>query len=109
MSALITSRITGAVLVMTAGVAAIIAATQRWAGCPRPGFDAQSCAQLEDHQYDAQFPSDPWVPVGHAAEWEGIGYLLLAVGLCLVGAGTRRVWWRTLMQLMLGASLAVIG
>ncbi len=109
MSALFVSRVAGALLVVSAGVAAIVAATRRWASCPFPDFDTAACSTVQDHLYDAQFPSDPWVPIGNAAQWEGVGYLLLAAGLCVVGGGTRRVWWRTLMQLALGALLGVIG
>lgn len=99
MSAQIVSRVCGALLVVMAGLAAIVAATQRWASCPLPDFDTAACVTVQDHLYDAQFPSDPWVPIGNAAQWEGVGYLLLAAGLCFVGRGSRRVWWRTATQL----------
>lgn len=65
------------VLLIGSGALMIVAARERWWPACRPGdFDAPDCMRLQDHQYDFIAPTQPWVPVGAAAQ-VGAGSLLL--------------------------------
>lgn len=65
------------------GALMFAASWQRWA---RPCLDESpaACEQREDHLYDFLPPSDPWEPVGHAAELGGLSLLVLALVLVLL-------------------------
>ena len=109
------------VAVALAGAAALTyaAAWERWwPGCPRGGFDSDACVRLQSHDYDFQLPSDPWVPVGQAAELYGVALLALAVAAALLPTVLRPDrpagggWWRvfaTLVAVVPAGSLALLG
>lgn len=81
------------------GILAYLAAWQRWSGvCPRGGFDEPACLKRQDHRYDYQWPSNPWDPIGDAAQLYGLSVLLLAVAafalpFLLTPAYPRRTLW----------------
>ncbi len=68
-----------------AGALSVAAAAQRWwPACKRGDFDAVACLKLQDHLYDYVAPTDPWVPLGGAAQLAGVAMVLLAVGVTLL-------------------------
>ena len=70
-------------LMSASGVLMILSARERWwPACRLGDFDAPDCSSLQDHLYDFMLPSEPWVPVGAAAQ-VGAGALLL-LGLALL-------------------------
>ncbi|TIC89111.1 hypothetical protein E8D34_00985 [Nocardioides sp. GY 10113] len=75
------------VSVSLAGAAGLTfaAAWQRWwPACPRGGFDSAACLAVQSHEYDYLVPSDPWVPIGRAAELAGASLLVLAVAAAVL-------------------------
>ncbi|GAA4748639.1 hypothetical protein GCM10023350_36970 [Nocardioides endophyticus] len=113
------------VAVALAGAAAMTyaAAWQRWwPACPRGGFDSDACLRLQSHEYDFQFPGDPWMPIGQAAELYGGALLALAVAAALLptvlppdrprrhtGVGVRWRRFATLVAVVPAVSLALLG
>ncbi|MDH2416222.1 hypothetical protein [Nocardioides sp. CER19] len=100
-------------MLLTASASATFAAAwQRWwPACHRGRFDVARCVRLQDHEYDYLVPSDPWTPVGGAAELGGIGLILLAgaallLPLALVPPSHRVL--RSLVALVPAASLALV-
>ncbi len=95
------------VLLSGSGVLMILAARERWwPACRLGDFDAPDCLTLQDHRYDFLAPSEPWVPVGAAAQVGAGSMVLLSLALLflpwlLAGAN------RTAVTLPLGAGLAV--
>ena len=74
-------------LLAAAGVLAIAAAAQRWwSACEIGAFDTSSCLRLQDNAYNYTVPSDSWVPVGSAAELQGVAMLFLAIAVLLLPA-----------------------
>jgi hypothetical protein len=113
-------RIVVAVALAASAALTFAAAWQRWwPACPRGGFDSDACLRLQSHEYDFQLPSDPWVPVGQAAELYGGALLALAVAAALLPtvlrpdrSGSDGVRWRvfaTLVAVVPALSLALLG
>lgn len=113
-------RITVAVALAGSATLTYAAAWQRWwPACPRGGFDSDACMRLQSHEYDFQLPTDPWVPVGQAAELYGGALLALAVAALLLPAvlrpdrsttdGGRWRVFATLVAVVPAASLALLG
>ena len=72
-------------LLALSGVLTVAASAQRWwPACPIGGFDGGDCPEMQDHAYDYVVPSDPWVPVGAAAEVHGVAMMLLAGAVMLL-------------------------
>lgn len=73
---------TGAALVAS-GALMYAASWQRWAGaCPwGQDQDTVACTVRQDHLYDFLLPTEPWRPVGSAAELAGASLLVLALAL----------------------------
>lgn len=80
------TRLAGAsALLALSGVLTVAASAQRWwPACAVGDFDTGDCVGLQDHAYDYVVPSDPWVPVGAAAQLHGVAMLLLAGAVLLL-------------------------
>jgi len=76
-------RVWVALTLMASGGLLYAASWQRWAGaCPWGGDrESQGCYTRMDHLYDFLPPSEPWMPVGVAAQLAGASMLVLAVAL----------------------------
>lgn len=63
----------------------IMSARERWwPACRLGDFDAPDCIRLQDHRYDFIAPSEPWVPVGAAAQLAAGALVLLGLALLLL-------------------------
>ncbi|MGN0063806.1 MAG: hypothetical protein ACI379_06155 [Nocardioides sp.] len=74
-------RLVVGLLLGLSGSLMIAASAQRWAA-PCPWGEPTSTPQCElrqDHRYDFLLPSDPWQPLGGAAQLAGWSLLVLAV------------------------------
>ncbi|KQV69709.1 hypothetical protein ASC64_07710 [Nocardioides sp. Root122] len=73
---------TGAALVAS-GTLMYAASWQRWAGACLWGQDQDTfaCNRRQDHLYDFLLPTEPWQPVGSAAELAGVSLIVLALAL----------------------------
>jgi peptidoglycan/LPS O-acetylase OafA/YrhL len=61
------------------------ASWERWAGaCPWGEPESGPCEVRQDHLYDFLAPSDPWQPVGDAAQLAGWSLLVLALSFALL-------------------------
>lgn len=93
-------------LLSGSGVLMIMAARERWwPACRLGDFDAPDCLTLQDHQYDFLLPSEPWVPIGAAAQVGAAALVLLSLALLFLPwllAGPHR----PAVTLTLGAVLA---
>lgn len=98
-------------LLASAGGFAVAAAQRWWPACPRGAFDSDACLRLQDHEFDYLYPSDPWTPVGTAAQDAGVATLLLAAAAVLLPLVlARRVRWVPLLVAgVVGAALTVVG
>ena len=57
-----------AALLVGSSVLAVLGAAERWAGiCARTTWRSDACWERRDRLYDQLLPTDPWVPIGHAA------------------------------------------
>lgn len=76
-------RVWVAMTLMASGGLLYAASWQRWAGaCPWGGDrESQECYTRMDHLYDFLPPSEPWLPVGVAAQLAGASLLVLAAAL----------------------------
>jgi hypothetical protein len=76
-------RVWVAMTLVASGGLLYAASWQRWAGaCPWGGDrESQECYARMDHLYDFLPPSEPWMPVGVAAQLAGASLLVLAVAL----------------------------
>lgn len=76
-------RVWVAVMLVASGALMWAASWQRWAGaCPFNGDqETDACYRRMDHLYDFLPPSEPWMPVGNAAELAGLSLLVLAAAL----------------------------
>ena len=81
-------RVWVAMTLMASGGLLYAASWQRWAGACPWGRDpeSQECDTRMDHLYDFLPPSEPWMPVGVAAQLAGASLLVLAVAL-------PPLWW----------------
>lgn len=101
---------TGTLLVVSGGLL-VTASWQRWHEVCPWGTDeeAPGCLSWQDHKYDFVAPSEPWVPVGSAAEVAGVSFLLLAVALVtLPWLAAPRPRSRTLACLVVASVLAAL-
>ncbi|GIG38752.1 hypothetical protein [Cellulomonas phragmiteti] len=89
----------------------VAAAAQRWwPACPRGSFDSEECLRLQDHQFDYLVPSDPWTPVGNAAQYAGVAMLLLAGAAAVLPFLLMRTHWsRVPIAVVVAAAVAVPG
>jgi len=98
-----------AVLLLGSGALQLVASLQRWVGFR--DSRAPDDISAEDHLYDYSYPSDPWVPIGTAAQLFGLGCLLLAVGVLvmLAAAPRRRIPAMLLPAVVAAGSFALDG
>lgn len=99
-------------LMLASAAMSVVAAAQRWwPACPRGAFDTEACWRVQDHELDYLMPSDPWTPVGTAAQDAGVATLLLAGAAALLPLVlARRVrWLPVLLAVVVSASLTVVG
>lgn len=73
-----------ALLFLVSAILQLNASIQRWVTFTNS--QAPTSLSVEDNLYDYFVPSDPWVPIGTAAELLGIGLLLIALGFALMAA-----------------------
>lgn len=94
-------RVWVAMTLMASGGLLYAASWQRWAdACPwGRDRDSADCYRRMDHLYDFLPPSEPWMPVGVAAQLAGASLLVLAVAL-------PPLWW-ALTERRLGPGSAV--
>ncbi|MEO7754678.1 MAG: hypothetical protein ABIS35_14820 [Terracoccus sp.] len=79
------ARVAVSLLLVAAGLLMAAASWQRWwPACRLGDFDALACIPLQDHLYDFILPTDPWVPIGNAAQLSAVGLLVWAFALALV-------------------------
>ncbi|OFE16319.1 hypothetical protein BA895_19270 [Humibacillus sp. DSM 29435] len=93
------------VLLSGSGVLMIMASRERWwPACRLGDFDAPDCLTLQDHRFDFLPPTEPWVPVGAAAQVGAGSMVLLSLALLflpwLLGGAQRPV-----VTLLVGAVL----
>lgn len=94
------------VLLSGSGVLMIMASRDRWWPVCRLGdFDAPDCLTLQDHRYDFLAPTEPWVPVGAAAQVGAGSMVLLSLALLLL-PWLLGVAHRPAVRLFVGAVLA---
>ncbi|MDR7255233.1 hypothetical protein J2X46_004235 [Nocardioides sp. BE266] len=77
------ARLWAAAALVTSGALMYAASWQRWAhDCPW-GHDPDSlaCNRAQDHLYDFVLPTDPWVPIGTAAQLAGVSLVVGALAL----------------------------
>ena len=80
-----TLRATASILLLSAAAVYVAAAAQRWwPSCRRGSFDTVACLRLQDHEFDYLFVSEPWTPVGQAAQYAGVALLLLAAAAAVL-------------------------
>lgn len=75
---------TGAISLLLAGAGAlqVAASAQRWwPACGAGDFDTAACLRVQSHTYDVLLPSDPWLPLGHAAVLAGLSLLLVGAAV----------------------------
>jgi hypothetical protein len=82
-------RVVAGVLLGVSGALMSAASWRRWAGaCPwvdlTTDFDGALCTIRQDHLYDFLPPTDPWEPVGDAAQLAGWSLLVLALAFVLL-------------------------
>jgi hypothetical protein len=71
-------------LFLGSAVLQVVASLQRWVGFRSSLSEPLSA---EDHLYDYYWPYAPWEPIGTAAEFFGLGTLVLAVGILVMTIG----------------------
>lgn len=72
-------RSAASLLLLASAALFVTAAAQRWwPACRRGLFDTDACLRLQDHRFDYLVLSEPWTPVGQAAQLAGVAMLLLA-------------------------------
>ncbi|MFL4472393.1 hypothetical protein ACIPVK_00125 [Paeniglutamicibacter sp. MACA_103] len=78
-----------AVLFLASALLQHLASIQRWVVLrgQRPGHEPS----VEDHLLDYIFPSDPWEPIGTAAQLFGAGTMVQAVGILAMALGVLAV------------------
>lgn len=76
------ARVLTAAMLVASGTLLCAASWQRWAGaCVRDDV-VVPCSELrQDHLYDFLLPSEPWEPVGTAAQLAGVSVVLAALAL----------------------------
>lgn len=73
-------RLVAALALVASGVLLFAASWQRWGSCS----GAEACAARQDHLVDFLPPTEPWVPVGSAAQLAGLSLLAFALALPLL-------------------------
>lgn len=99
-------------LLIGSGVLMIVSARERWwPACRLGDFDAPDCITRQDHLYDFLPPTQPWIPVGAAAEIGAGALLLLGLALLflpwLLGGNHRAALTLPLGALLAATMLAV--
>ena len=78
-------RVGAGALLGTSGALMYAASWQRWASvCPWGDADGGLCSIRQDHLYDFVAPTEPWEPVGDAAQLAGWSLLVLALAFVLL-------------------------
>lgn len=82
-------RVVAGVLLGASGALMFAASWQRWAGACRwvdvtANVESALCTSRQDHLYDFVLPTDPWEPVGDAAQLAGWSLLVLAPAFVLL-------------------------
>jgi len=78
-------RVGVGLLLGTSGALMYAASWQRWSSaCPWGDADGELCTRRQDHLYDFVAPTDPWKPVGDAAQLAGWSLLVLALAFVLL-------------------------
>lgn len=99
-------------LLVTSGVLTLAAAAQRWwPACRLGAFDDAPCPALQDSRYNYLGPSDPWTPLGVAAELQALALLPLALVTLLlprVLAGRRPGRLQSTAALLVSADIAAV-
>ena len=106
------ARTLTAALLVASALLAVLAAAERWVGiCARTTWRSDACWERRDRLYDQLLPTDPWVPIGHAAQLHGFSSLLLAAAVALMPAalGRRSTWWQALSVSVSALVLAAAG
>ncbi|WZH35599.1 MAG: hypothetical protein PIR02_12525 [Microbacterium enclense] len=79
-------QVVAAALLLGSAILQYVAAAERWLVAPASW--TRSDRWVEDHLFDYSYPADPWENIGAAAQWFGVGYVMLALGvLALAGTG----------------------
>ncbi|WP_411732392.1 hypothetical protein [Paeniglutamicibacter sp.] len=74
-----------AVLFLASAALQLAASLQRWVVFS--GSRSPEDTSVEDHLYDYSFPFDPWESIGTAAQFFGVGVLILALGVLAMAFG----------------------
>lgn len=83
------TRIGTGLLLVASGALLYAASWQRWSGaCAWAQDEGAQCLPRQDHRYDVLLTSEPWEPVGVAAELAGWSLLVLALAALLLPAAT---------------------
>ena len=78
-------RVGVGLLLGVSGALMYAASWQRWAGaCPWGDVEGTLCTSRQDHLYDFVVPTEPWAPVGDAAQLAGWSLLVLALAFVLM-------------------------
>lgn len=98
-----------AALYLCSAAAQLLASLQRWVDAR--GSWSRSDRTVEDHLFDYSYPADPWENLGDAAQIFGVGYLMLALGVLVMGLGAerRRTAASTTLASLVAFSFAVDG
>ena len=108
-------RLVAALALMGSGALMYAASWQRWAeACLWWEVQGSTpfCWVVQDHKYDFVVPSDPWTPIGTAAEQAGLSLLILAAALALMPwalTGRRPGPFSALTLVVCVVSVGVIG
>ena len=81
-----TSLAAGGLLLLSA-ILQGVASTQRWVDGIAAGN--RTDWPIEDHRFDYTYPSDPWEPIGAAAQLSGLGMVLLGAGIIVLAVAVR--------------------
>lgn len=76
------ARTWAAVVLVASGALMYAASWQRWsAACPWGSSESRACTIRQDHLYDFVLPTEPWQPIGTAAQLAGASLVLGALAL----------------------------
>lgn len=76
------ARVWAAAALVASGALMYAASWQRWsAACPWGASESRACTVRQDHLYDFILPTEPWQPIGTAAQLAGASLVLGALAL----------------------------